>query len=71
MFADLHRAYEGSSADSDRSFPGPAYKVTVSYDEKYGFPTAVFIDWSKFAMDEESGYAVSDFALLPAALPMR
>ncbi|MCU1677770.1 MAG: hypothetical protein JWM93_2528 [Frankiales bacterium] len=58
MFEQLHTAYEGGGPGE---FGGPAAKVQVSYDAKYGFPTSAFIDWATNAIDEESGYSVTDF----------
>ena len=38
--------------------------VTVEYDPTYGFPTDVYIDWIKDAVDDEIGYTVTDYVAL-------
>jgi hypothetical protein len=35
--------------------------VDVSYDDEFGFPDSIFIDWDTMTMDEESAYEVTDF----------
>lgn len=35
--------------------------VDVTYDPTYGFPTDVYIDWYKDAVDDEIGYTVTDY----------
>lgn len=35
--------------------------VDVSYDDEFGFPDSIFIDWNTMTMDEESAYEVTDF----------
>lgn len=41
--------------------------VDVTYDPTYGFPSDVYIDWYKDAVDDEIGYTVTDY--IPA-LPL-
>jgi len=36
--------------------------VDVTYDPTYGFPTDVYIDWIKDAVDDEIGYTVTDYS---------
>lgn len=36
-----------------------AHRINVAYDQKRGFPTAVFIDYSADMADEERGFQIS------------
>jgi hypothetical protein len=38
-----------------------AYKVTVSYDKKYGFPSSISIDYNSKIADEEMYYTITHF----------
>lgn len=38
-----------------------AEDVRVEYDEVYGYPTSVYIDYQRSVADEELGFSVSDF----------
>ncbi len=40
--------------------------ASVSYDEKYGFPTRINIDFNKKLVDDETSYTLADFQLLEA-----
>ena len=42
-----------------------ADSVTVTYDETYGFPTEIAIDFSQEMADEEMYYSISGFEALP------
>ncbi len=42
----------------------PADNVTVSYDERYGYPQRISIDQFVDAVDDEISYTVSDFQVL-------
>ena len=37
-----------------------AFQFTVEYDERYGFPKHIFIDWAELMVDEEIGYGIDD-----------
>jgi len=39
-----------------------AYKITLSYDKKYGFPTSIDIAYNKGDVDEEIGYRLTHFS---------
>lgn len=43
---------------------GTAYKVEVTYDAAYGFPSDVYIDRIKDAADDETSLQVSNFEVL-------
>jgi uncharacterized protein DUF6174 len=43
---------------------GEADEIKVTYDDKYGFPIQVSIDYIKNAMDDELGLTVSSFEVL-------
>lgn len=40
-------------------------KLKVEYDATYGFPTTISIDPSKRIMDDETGYYITRFEVLP------
>lgn len=61
LFSVLHVAYEGDGDEGAK----PAAEVDATYDDTYGFPVAVRIDWDKLAMDEETGYTIDHFVGLP------
>ena len=42
-----------------------ADEITVTYDEKYGFPSQVNIDFIKNAVDDELSLQITDFEVLP------
>jgi hypothetical protein len=52
-------------AELEKALNGEADKVTVSYDETYGFPTQIDIDFIEEAIDDELYLTVSDFEVLP------
>jgi Family of unknown function (DUF6174) len=54
LFARIDRAHE-EGADS----------VDADFDESYGFPTGIWIDWKVSLADDEEGYRVEDFSEEP------
>ncbi len=52
-------------AEVGKALDGGADQVTVEYDETYGFPTQVTIDFDQQAADEEIYLTISDFEALP------
>jgi Family of unknown function (DUF6174) len=40
-------------------------RVEISYDATTGAPTRASIDWIKEAIDDESGWVIADYAVLP------
>ena len=42
-----------------------AERVEVTYDETYGFPTQISIDFIEQAVDDELGLTISNFEVLP------
>ncbi len=52
-------------AQLKKDMGGEADKVTVEYDETYGFPKQVSVDFIENAMDDELGLTVSEFEKLP------
>ena len=52
-------------AELDANLNGNADEVTVKYDETYGFPTELNIDFVKEAVDDELYLTVSGFEPLP------
>ena len=55
----------GNGFKSEGSNQGAADKVEVTYDETYGFPTTINIDFVEQAVDDELYITVSDFQKLP------
>lgn len=41
-----------------------ADKVEITYDETWGFPTSVSIDWIKDAVDDEESFTIGEFEKL-------
>jgi hypothetical protein len=60
-FATIEKIFDELKKDQG----GEADKVTVEYDETYGFPKQVSIDFIEQAADDELGLTVSDFEKLP------
>ena len=52
-------------AELEKAMDGEADEVTVSYDDTYGFPEQVDIDFIKEAIDDELVLTVSGFEVLP------
>ena len=40
-----------------------AARIEVSYDERYGYPTELFIDYDERMADEETRFVMSGFTL--------
>jgi hypothetical protein len=49
----------------DSAISRRVYKLVVQYDPTYGFPTSIVIDPSRMIMDDETGYYVTNFEVLP------
>lgn len=60
-YTTLDRLFDLTGAALD----GEADQVDVVYDEKYGFPSQVNIDYIELAMDDELGLQVLSFEVLP------
>jgi FKBP-type peptidyl-prolyl cis-trans isomerase 2 len=60
LFAGLENRFLVEGTDQ-----GPAEKVTVTYDETYGFPKEITIDFIEKAIDDELYLTVSEFEVLP------
>jgi len=60
-FATIDKLFDELKKD----LGGEADKVTVEYDETYGFPKQVSIDFIVQAADDELGLTVSEFEKLP------
>ena len=41
------------------------YKLEIQYDAIFGFPKVIVIDPSRMVYDDETGYYVTDFVVLP------
>jgi len=60
LFSGLENSFLVEGTDQ-----GPADKVTVIYDETYGFPKEITIDFIEKAIDDELYLTVSEFEVLP------
>lgn len=60
-FATLDKIFE----ELEKDLSGEADNVTVTYDETYGFPTEVSIDFIQEAADDELYLTISEFEALP------
>jgi hypothetical protein len=60
LFAGIENSFQVEGTDQ-----GPADKVTVTYDETYGFPKELTIDFIEQAVDDELYLTVSEFEVLP------
>ena len=49
----------------DSAISRRAYKLDVTYDEKYGFPASIIINPSRAVFDDEKGYYVTNVEFLP------
>jgi hypothetical protein len=63
IFAEIERDFQ--PVDSGESTGGKADEVIVEYDESYGFPTQVNVDFIKEAIDDELYLTISNFEELP------
>ncbi|HSB03196.1 MAG TPA: DUF6174 domain-containing protein, partial [Anaerolineales bacterium] len=64
IFAGIERDFQDTAATGDPD-PRKADEVLVEYDETYGFPTKVNIDFIKNAVDDELALTISNFEKLP------
>jgi hypothetical protein len=60
-FATIDKIFDELEKDKN----GEADEVTVAYDEKYGYPAQVNIDFIKNAVDDEVSLQISAFEVLP------
>ena len=51
----------------DESLDEDPHEADAEYDGSRGFPTHAYFDYSENIADEEGGFIVSDFTLLPVA----
>ncbi len=51
-------------SDLKAGLEGDAEEVTVTYDSTYGFPSNIYFDYIKAAMDDELSLGVSNFEAL-------
>lgn len=62
-YTTIDKLFDGLEAgfDFEGDDQGPADKVTVTYDETYGFPTEITIDFVEEAIDDELYLTISGF----------
>jgi hypothetical protein len=63
LFDELENGFQ--SKGSEDTAGDKADEVKVTYDETYGFPTQISIDFIKDAADDELGLTISNFEKLP------
>jgi hypothetical protein len=62
---DKYATIDRIFAELETDLNGAADKVTIEYDETYGFPTKADIDFLEDAIDDELYLSISDFEVLP------
>lgn len=78
---DVAHADDGSVVDPERwndyrtidqlfdfvtdAYDRDAFSVNVKYDRSYGYPTEVYVDYQSNVADEEKGFRIENFELLP------
>ncbi len=68
QFADTFDTYntiEKLFSKLNDALNGGADKTTVEYDTDKGYPQSIYIDYIEKAADDEIGFTVSDFKVLP------
>ena len=60
-----HGTIESLFDTVDSAISRRVYKLEVQYDATYGFPASIVIDPSHMVYDDESGYYVTEMAVLP------
>ena len=60
LFNEIEKGFKSEDAESK-----PAETLTATYDETYGFPTQISIDFIEQAVDDELGLTISNFEVLP------
>lgn len=63
LFTEIENGFQ--SKGSEDTAGSKADEVKVTYDETYGFPTQISIDFIKDAVDDELGLTISNFEKLP------
>lgn len=67
-FATIDKLFdeiENSFKPQEDATGNKADEMKVSYDETYGFPTQISVDFIKDAVDDELGLTISNFEKLP------
>jgi hypothetical protein len=63
IFAEIEKDFQ--TVDSGDASQDKADEVIVEYDETYGFPTLVNVDFVKEAIDDELYLTISNIERLP------
>ena len=64
QFAELFAAVPGLFDLIDEAIQEPAAGLAVRYNEAYGYPETIQIDWVAGVADDEVSYHISDFTVL-------
>ena len=64
QFAELFAAVPGLFDLIDEAIQGDAVGLAVRYNEEYGYPETIQIDWVAGVADDEVSYHISDFTVL-------
>ena len=59
-----HATIERIFSELEAGLAGGADEVTVTYDSAHGFPSEIYFDYIKAAMDDELSLTVSNFEVL-------
>ncbi|MBI5965548.1 MAG: hypothetical protein HY863_18885 [Chloroflexi bacterium] len=59
-----HATIERLFTELEAGLGGDADEVTVTYDSTYGFPSEIYFDYIKAAVDDELSLSVSNFEVL-------
>ena len=60
---DWYPTIEGLFAEIDEAIANNADTIDVTYDDRYGYPTDIFIDHSAMMADEETDWTASNLEL--------
>lgn len=64
MYASSYPTIDGLHARVQRAIDQRAWRLEVSYDSRWGFPTDLYIDLDRNIADEEEGYTILAFRAL-------
>jgi len=59
-----HATIDRIFSELEAGLKGDADEVTVTYDSTHGFPSEIYFDYIKAAMDDELSLTVSEFEIL-------
>ena len=63
-FFDRYETIDGLFDLIQKGIEQGAARIDVTYDEKYGYPTDLYIDWHEGMADEEQGFAMGELVVM-------